>query len=119
MADLGAESERLAGRTLEREMRAGIEHFKPGQHHATVEATEVENFGYPESPVGDVGRITYVDNGGHLCVVLAWRRKGSSEWRPTWVSRTGMFLHEAPRVAPDGFVLSEKMLAALEEADRG
>lgn len=112
----GAEAERLAGRTLEREMRAGVPHFKPGQHHATIEAIEAQDF-FNHDEIGDVGRVTYVDQMGHLCVVLTWRDRGSNEWRATWVSRTGMMTTEPPRKAPEGFVLSDKMLAALAAAE--
>lgn len=113
----GAEAERLARRSLEREIVAGVEHFKPGQHHATIEARDAEDF-FDPSERGDIGRITYVDQMGHLCVVLAWRETGSDEWVPTWIGRTGMIVSEEARRAPDGFELSEKMLAALREADQ-
>lgn len=114
----GAEAERLAKRPLEREMRVGVEHFKPGQHHATIEARGCQDF-FDPTEIGDIGRVTYVDQMGHLCVILTWRDEGSDEWRATWVSRHGMFVHSEPRHAPEGFVLSDKMLAALAEADRG
>lgn len=52
------------------------------------------------------------------CVVLTWRDTGSDEWRATWIGRTGMVVSEEARRAPEGFKLSEKMLAALREADQ-
>lgn len=112
----GAEAERLAGHALEREIRAGVEHFKTGQHHATIEGRDLQDFFDPIT-TGDVGRVTYVDVGGALCVVLTWRDTGSDEWRPTWISRTGMYWKEDAVRAPEGFSLSEKMLDALDEAD--
>jgi hypothetical protein len=113
----GAEAERLARRPLEREVVAGVEHFKPGQHHATIEARDAEDF-FDPTERGDIGRVTYVDQMGHLCVVLTWRDTGSDEWRATWIGRTGMIVNEEARRAPEGFELSEKMLAALREADQ-
>lgn len=101
---------------LERETRAGVEHFKPGQHHATIEVRDAQDFFDPNQS-GDVGRVTYVDQMGHLCVVLTWRATGSEEWRATWVSRTGIVVREEAIRAPEGFVLSKKMLTALNEAD--
>lgn len=112
----GAEAERLARRPLEREVVAGVEHFKPGQHHATIEARDAEDFIKPWER-GDIGRVTYVDRMGHLCVVLVYRETGSTEWTPTWIGRTGMIVSEEARRAPGGFELSEKMLAALREAE--
>lgn len=112
----GAEAERLAGRPLDREIRAGVPHFKPGQYHATIEVRDAQDY-FDPAKRGDIGRVTYVDQIGHLCVVLAWRDTGGTSWRPTWVSRTGMMTSEEPRRAPDGFVLSERMLAALEQAE--
>lgn len=114
---LGAEAERLAGRPLAREMRAGVEHFKPGQHHATIEARDAQDY-FDPTIRGDVGRVTYVDQMGHLCVILVWRDTGSDKWRPTWLSRCGMVTKSPVVQAPDEFRLSEKMLAALAEADR-
>lgn len=112
----GAEAERLAGRSLEREIIAGVEHFKPGQHRATIEVRDAEELTNPPSR-GDVGRVTYVDGMGHLCVVLTWRETGTDEWVPTWVGRCGMLTKHNPRPAPEGFALSEKMLRTLREAD--
>lgn len=118
LPDPGAEAERLAGRPLDREMRLGVPHFKPGQHHATIPVETAQDF-FDPNVRGTVGRVTYVDQMGHLCVVLVWRDEGSTDWRPTWVSRHGMMTGTRPVRAPESFVLSEKMLAALAEAANG
>lgn len=116
MAEPGAEAERLAGRALDRELVAGVERFKPGQHHATIVARDVTNFHDP-AVRGDIGRMTFVDLTGHLCVILAWRETGSVYWKATWIGRAGMLASEPVLPAPDGYELSEDLLAALRDAD--
>lgn len=108
--------EQLAGRELRKEKRAGLTHFVTGQHRATIEVRDgVDHF--DSSIVGDVGRLTYVDVWGRLVCVLTWRDKGSEEWRATWVSTAGQETKSEAVRAPEDIVLSEKMLAALKEAD--
>lgn len=97
---------------LEREMRGGVEHFKPGQHSAVivpdcVDAQSGEPF--------DLGRISYVDVTGHHCVVLTKRENGGP-WEPTWIGRVGQVTADGTRRPPEGWTLSEKMLAALAAA---
>lgn len=97
---------------LEREVRGGVDHFKPGQHSAVivpdcVDAATGEAF--------DLGRISYVDVMGYHCVVLTMRQNGGP-WKATWIGRVGQVTADGTRPAPPGFTLSKKMLAALAVA---
>ncbi len=108
--------EQLAGRVLEREVRAGVEHYAPGQWHTTLHIGGKDFFSGESL---DIGRITYVDQMGRLCVVLTMRKPSlTGAWRATWVSRAGLTFKSEPREirTADEFPLTEKMLAALDAA---
>ena len=106
--------EQLAGRELEKEIVAGVEHYKPGQHEAEIVVPNGSDFfsGEPEQ----IARLTYVDQMGHACIVLCSRQDENEAWRPTWIGRAGQVTEQRAVRAPEGFVLSEKMLAALAVA---
>jgi hypothetical protein len=112
--DLNTAGERLVGRRLEAEIRAGVPHYVPGQHDARI---------YPWStawPGGEpiqVGRVTYVDVGGHACVLLVARDTPDGDWRPTWIGRAGHHYAEQAIPAPANFIISPGMYAALRDAD--
>lgn len=110
-----SEGDRVAGRLLEKEQRAGVTHYVSGQYEAIYHSGGED---YSTGEPIDVGRLTYVDLMGHLCVVLLARRDASEAWRVTWVGRTGQ-THSSPArkiEQPDEFPLSERMLAALADA---
>lgn len=110
-----SEGERCAGRLLEKEHRAGVTHYVPGQHEA-VYHTGGSDF-FTEEPQ-DLARLTYVDQMGHLCVVLLSRRDSADEWRVRWVGLSGQrYTSPARRIDDPGeFPLSEAMRAALANA---
>lgn len=102
------------GRELDREVVAGVPHFKPGQHHATLSPWGTDYF--TGDPI-QVGRLTFVDAMGYLCVLLVSRPAETAPWQVNWASRHGQMISEAARrVAPGGIALSPKMLRALEAA---
>lgn len=104
------------GRDLAREMRAGVEHFVTGQHHAKL--SDWGNDYFSGDPI-QVGRLTFVDVMGHLCVWLVSRSAEDAAWQVTWVSRHGQLTsQEARMVQPGEFELSPKMLTALDRAGR-
>lgn len=112
--DFPTAGEKLAGRTLSKETRAGVEHYIPGQHEATIYA----GIEYGTDRPAEIGRVTYVDQMDHLCVVLAYRHTDESEeWYATWLGRAGQtWKSEARKIEPHEFALSERMLAALADA---
>lgn len=115
--DLRTAGEQLVGRPLDAEVRGGVPHYVSGQHEAHI---------YPwtrdaltDAPI-QVGRVTYVDNGGHACVVLVARGTTAEAWRPTWIGRAGHHYRERAIPAPANFALSPAMIVALCDAvDRG
>lgn len=113
--ELATVGERLVGRPLQVERRAGTPHFVTGQHHAEI----YEGLHDAESG-GDIelARLSYVDVGGHAVVVLLVRDKGTADWTATWLGRAG-HAYQAPATrAPGSFALSEKMQAALADAEK-
>src|SRR5205814_1643625 len=69
-SEFGTIGEQLVGRTLEKEKRAGVTHFKPGQHRARVYERD-----------GDViGELSYVDQMGHAVLVVCVWDEGA--WHP-------------------------------------
>lgn len=109
--DLGTAGETLLGRVLEKETRNGAPHYKPGQHQAVTYGDHIQ----AETGRGvEVARLTYVDQMGHACVVVCIREPGGA-WEATWVGRAGQVTQE-PATRADGFVLSDRMLAALGSA---
>jgi hypothetical protein len=103
--------ERLAGRQLKRETRAGVEHFVTGQH----EARWLQSEDFLTGKRQDIARLTYVDVGGHAVVLLCARGGPDEAWAPTWIGRAGQ-VFEDRAVHADGFELSAKMLAAFAAA---
>jgi hypothetical protein len=106
------------GRYLERETIAGVPHFKPGQHHAALSPWSTSG---ETGRLVQVGRLTYVDHLGHLCVVVVCRGSEDEPWQATWVSRHGQYTdQEAIHVGEDGhfvLALSHQSLAALDAAE--
>lgn len=105
--------ERLVGRKLQTEKRAGVPHYVTGQHEAVVfvglrDATTNAEI--------EIARLSYVDIGGHAVVVILMREKGESEWEATWLRRAGHAYEGHATMAPASFALSEKMRAALDAA---
>jgi len=112
---LGTMGEELVGRPLEKELRAGVMHYVPGQHHAEIVVRDGRALitNEPEQ----IARLTYVDVMGHAVAVSCSRRDETATWRPSWVARAGQVTAE-PTVRADtvGFELSAAMLDALEAA---
>lgn len=95
--------ERLLDRELEQEMRGGFKHYVPGQHEAML------------LDDGDAV-VGYVDVMGHACLVGVETIDG--EWAPVFVAKAQMLTVTAPERPPEGFTLSERMIAALDDAVR-
>jgi hypothetical protein len=110
--------EEFVGRALDKEQRVGVEHYVPGQ----MEAVRYPGREYGTDKPCEIGRISYVDQMGHACCVLAFRYvdenpAADGEWFATWVGCAGQtWQSEARKVEPDEFPLTEKMLAALAVA---
>ena len=92
--------ESLLRRELKREIRGGVPHYVTGQHAAEVE--------------GDVAVVSFVDAAGRATAVGCVREDGA--WKPQIVRRAWT-THVMPAGAAPDFELSEKMLAAIAEAE--
>lgn len=76
--------EAVIGRTLEREDRVGVPHFKVGQLQARyVEETIDEE----ELPPADLFELSFVDNMGHAWLILVDYDGGL--WAPLYAMRGG------------------------------
>jgi hypothetical protein len=111
--------EQLLGRALDKEVRASVEHYVPGQ----MQAVRYPGREYGTDRPCEIGRVTYVDVMGHACVVLTLRyldvnpKDADAQWFATWVGRAGQtWQDQARRVDKGEFDLSEKMLDALHVA---
>lgn len=100
--------EMLLNRSLERERRAGVEHYKTGQHKASKMVIAEDG--------SEVAALGYVDVRGHACLVLCGRERPEDEWHAAFSIDAGLTTVGRAR-ALNGFVLSPAMLRALEEAD--
>lgn len=102
--------EELLGRPLYKEMKAGVPHYKPGQHHAEI----VGDDAYYTAMLG------YVSAMGHAVQVLCRRcRNGHWEVCPKSVARSaGQTMLMLPQALPPGFSLSADSIAALEAAEK-
>lgn len=99
MSEWKTAGEALARRELRREQRAGVDHFKSGQHGAFVE----EGIAY----------LTYVDQLGHVVNVPCLL--GPAEWEPVGVfQRAGQFTVGPLQKLPKAFEFSAEMLTALD-----
>jgi hypothetical protein len=103
------EGEKMLGRPLEKEMKAGVPHYKSGQHHASI--------------VGDDccyhAVLSYVSAMGHAVQILC--RKTGEDWTPCpgAVARSaGQGMVFAPQPLPPSFRLSGPSIEALEVAVR-
>jgi hypothetical protein len=112
--ELQTAGEQYVGRRLAAEMRSGVPHYVPGQHDAAIYPWTLEAF--TNAPI-QVGRVTYVDNGGHACVVLVARGSTDDLWRATWIGRGGQNYVEQAVQAPANFILSAGMWSALAAAE--
>lgn len=102
--------EALVRRELKREVRAGVDHFVPGQQGCFIE--------------GGIAYITYVDVMGHAVSTpfecadgpeCGWRG-----WKPVGVAqRAGQYTVEPVRPLPDGWKPDGVMLDALRAALAG
>lgn len=94
--------EALAGRKLEKETRAGVPHFTPGQHQARrLTASEC--------------LLTFVDPMGHLCIVPCEKLEDGTWNHREMVIRTGMYFAEV-RPLPGTYSLTKESEAAIKEA---
>lgn len=106
--------EALIGRELEREKRAGVDHFKTGQHHAEL---WVDEDGKPDEVEGEspLYELVFVDNGGNawlLGCVREHRVWNDYRWVPVFAFRGGQtYLCEATPPT-----LSARMLQTLNKA---
>lgn len=104
--DLRTAGERLCRRELEKENRAGVPHFRPGQHYAEV---------IDSDPFLTV-LLTWVDQYGHA-VALPCKKLGD-EWSPFPMGRKAgqSTMYGVTPVAP-GYEFSAEQLEALNAAE--
>lgn len=96
--------EALLGRRLEREKRAGIDHYVPGQLQARLDE---------EEPT--VGFVGFVNGAGQA--VLAICEWGGGRWEPRIVFRSGVMVCTSPMHANlIEFTLNDGMKEALNKA---
>jgi hypothetical protein len=93
------------------ERRAGVEHFRTGQHLAWRCA--------PIDPWPELFVLAYAPIDGHQVILLPVARK-ADKWEADH-SGMSIFSIRGPHMVkmPEGFALSERMIAALEEARGG
>lgn len=99
--------EDLLGRALEKEMRVGVPHYKPGQHQAEVCGDD-----YTYHAV-----LGYVSAMGHAVQILCKKTDGGWIAAPGTVARSAaqqVVYHSQP--LPDSFTLSADSVAALDAA---
>lgn len=107
MAKFQTVGEMITFRNLEVETRAGIPHYKTGQHKARI--------------VGDLAQLTYVDIAGYVVLLIVGKDK-DGDWvvtSPTAI-RAGHFFVELVQF-PRSYRLSHDMvncLNAQEKADK-
>jgi hypothetical protein len=120
MSKLLTRGEQLVGHPLMAERVAGVPHYVPGQHQVAITSPAVlREMGIDDGVEHPAAEITYVDQMGEAVMVLA--SKDDDGWEPVIVGRAGHQVFRGWRVVGvDGFefVLSEKMLAALERAEQ-
>jgi hypothetical protein len=103
MSEVLTLGEIYAMRRIEREDRAGVPHYVPGQHFARM-------------LTGQTASLSFVDVGGHVCIVPVvrtndtWHHLGSSV-------RVGQHTVNVYNLTAENFILSENMLAALDRAE--
>lgn len=98
--------ENLVGRVLRQEKHGGVPHYVTGQHRAEIVETEG----------GRTMMLSYVDNGGHAVLVALSQEQG--EWIPQMVARAGHQVFDGFKdPAQLDFRLSDKMIAAIQEAE--
>ncbi len=122
MRDDRTVGERLVGRPLTMENRAGVPHYVTGQHHAGVITPEELRATLDELGIDDdgelVAELSYVDAGGHAVCVLVTRAPGEgNDWEPQMIGRAGVRTFLGWRTADEvPFEFSEKMRDALAKA---
>lgn len=100
--------ETMCQRELKKENRGTIPHFVTGQHHAEVVADDVALFGV----------LTFVNVTGMAVLVLCIKKAADKPWEPYEAMRiAGCAADLGPRKIPEDFVMTEKMQAALKDAE--
>ena len=96
-------AEIFALRKFKREEREGIPHYVTGQHKARAVGKKH-------------AQLSYVDIGGHVCIMPCQLTK-EGDWRPMGiVLRLGANGLTSYSRLPPGFNLSQNMINALKEA---
>lgn len=99
--------EKLVSRHLEKEMRAGVEHYKPGQLSAKLIGDEEAIFVF----------LSWVNQMGHV-VCMPVVRRPDCEWEPMGVYReAGPAVIWGPKKLDDDYTIPEKTLRFLREAE--
>lgn len=100
--------ERLLERKLERELRQGVDHYKGGQHRATI----------VEEDVCLWATLGFIDVLG-AAVLMLCKTNENGDWEPVagTFMRAGLTMSFGARPLPDDYVLSDKGIAALKEAE--
>lgn len=104
---MNTEGEKLLGRELRKEMKAGVPHYIPGQHHAEVCGDD-----YTYHAV-----LGYVSAMGHAVQLLC--KKTESGWIPcpgTVARSAAQQVTYRPQALPADFTLSSDSIRALDEA---
>lgn len=107
MAELGTVGERLVGRRLEKEKRAGVTHYVTGQ--LAVQIEHVFDMDTNED-LGWAGLVSWVDAMGQARILVVDYEDGV--WHPIMHASAGQTTMRAWMPA-DEMTLTETMLAAL------
>lgn len=100
--------EEMLGRSLQIELKAGVPHYIPGQHHADIVG---EDYCYHAV-------LSYVSAMGHAVQILC-KKTDDRGWIPapgTLARSAAQFAIYRPQALPDEFNLSADSIAVLDAA---